>query len=253
MQRKTEKLYYEDLFLAECEATIVEVCEKGVVCDGTVAFPEGGGQEGDQGTLIFPGPPAEEIPFLDTQKGLGRPLIVQGFPTIQVDTPVYHVVEPARIDQMSVGTRIRIRIDVDRRVRLTVNHSGLHLVLMGIEDLRPGASKKVKGCHIGTDHARIDFSVDERFTQDDLQTVKSFVNALVDRDLPITLFHHPGENEAWYWKCLDATVPCGGTHLPATKYVGHVNLKRKRLGKGQDRIIATFPDAVLPVDLYHAD
>lgn len=36
---KTEKIYYDDLYLTTCIATVVEVSEKGIVCNQTVSFP----------------------------------------------------------------------------------------------------------------------------------------------------------------------------------------------------------------------
>lgn len=47
----TEKLYYDDPFLFEFDATVTEVTENGVVLDRTAFFPEGGGQAGDRGTI----------------------------------------------------------------------------------------------------------------------------------------------------------------------------------------------------------
>ena len=47
----TEKLYYDDPFLFEFNATVTEVTENGVVLDRTAFFPEGGGQAGDRGTI----------------------------------------------------------------------------------------------------------------------------------------------------------------------------------------------------------
>ena len=249
----TTKLYYEDMFLSECEAVIADVSEKGVVCDKTVAYPEGGGQEGDKGTLIIEDSENEQItiPFIDTQKGFGRVLNLEDFPTIQVDTQVYHVIESEYLKHFEVGMKIRIKIDVERRAKITVSHTGIHLVLMGIENLRPSMSKFVRGCHITTDYARLDFFTEQRFSKPEIEDIARFVNEIVDRNEPIHIFPHSEEPEAWYWKCLDTIYPCGGTHLHSTRYVGHVILKRKNMGKNLERIIAKYLNAHIPRDLYH--
>lgn len=92
--KKTVKLYYEDFFLTKCEATVIDKSPKGVVCDRTVAFAEGGGQEGDTGVLtVYKNGKQMDIPFTDTQKGYGRVLYLDDFPVIQVETPIYHVVD----------------------------------------------------------------------------------------------------------------------------------------------------------------
>mgnify|MGYP003096550789 CR=1 FL=1 len=48
----TIKKYYEDEFLSSCTSKITAILQNepsGIVCESTVAFAEGGGQEGDTG------------------------------------------------------------------------------------------------------------------------------------------------------------------------------------------------------------
>ena len=66
---RTEKLYYKNQFLTTCKAKLIEINEKGLIFDKTVAYPEGGGQIGDSGILIRE-KTKEEIEFLDTTKYL---------------------------------------------------------------------------------------------------------------------------------------------------------------------------------------
>ena len=140
---------------------------------------------------------------------------------------------------------------MERRAKITISHTGIHLVLMGIDRIRPGMSKHVKGCHIDTIHARLDFNVEEKFSALEIEEILDFVNKVVDKDESIYIFPHSNEPEAWYWKCMDVVYPCGGTHLPSTMYVGHISLKRRSMGKKLERIIAEYPNAYLPKDLYH--
>jgi alanyl-tRNA synthetase len=245
---KTTKLFYTDSFLTSCEATIIAVNDKGVVTDQTVAFPEGGGQEGDHGFFVFSN---LKIPFVDTQKGIGRTIFLNDFPTIQVDNPIYHVIDSAQVQSFSIDDRVAIEIDVQRRMQLTIAHTGLHLILMALERLRPDIASAIKGCHITPDYARMDFSVNEKFNEEELLKVKHIADQLITKDLPISVFAHSQEPEAWFWQCEDRILPCGGTHLPSTGYVGSVILKRKNLGKNLERIIASFPNATLPNHLYH--
>jgi Ser-tRNA(Ala) deacylase AlaX len=45
------------------------------------------------------------------------------------------------------------------------------------------------------------------------------------------------ENEQRYWEIVGfARMPCGGTHLRRTGEVGELELKRKNIGKGKERI-----------------
>lgn len=249
----TSKLYYKDFFSSECEASVIDVSKRGIVFDRTVAFPEGGGQEGDMGTIIIKDSKktVPNIAFIDTQKGFGRIIELDDFPEIEVDSPIYHSVEGNNLECFENGMKVHIKIDVERRAKITVNHTGIHMVLMALEKLRPNISKSIKGAHIGIDNARLDFSTNERFTSSELEETMQLVNEIVDHNEEIEIFHHPEEPEAWYWKCMDAIYPCGGTHLSSAGHVGHINLKRKNLGKGSERIIATYPNAKLPLEAYH--
>lgn len=49
----TQKLYYEDMLKKECTATIIAIEKNKIICDKTITFPEGGGQIGDRGYLIY--------------------------------------------------------------------------------------------------------------------------------------------------------------------------------------------------------
>ena len=80
-------VFYEDPYLTQCKATIQDINEV-VQLDKTVAYPEGGGQEGDRGVIIDANRTRGSI--CDTQKGLGRTLYLKGFPVINVETPIFH-------------------------------------------------------------------------------------------------------------------------------------------------------------------
>jgi alanyl-tRNA synthetase len=97
----------------------------------------------------------------------------------------------------------------------------------------------------------LDFSTNQRFSSSEIGELTRFVNEIVDRDEPVHIFHHQDEPEAWYWKCLNTIYPRGGTHRPSAKYVGPVILKRKNMGENLERIIAKYPNAHIPQELYH--
>lgn len=245
---KTKKIYYQDPFLTSCEAEVLEVSKNGVLCNQTVAFPEGGGQKGDSGFMLVKN--SKQVAFYDTQKGKGRLLKITDFPTIEVDTPVYHKVNQEDLPKLNIGDKVLIKIDVERRARLTLSHSGAHLLMMGIEEIYPDLTKNVKGVSITTEYARLDFFKENKFTPEDLQKIKFNVNKIIVENLKIEVFPHQDEPEAFYWKCQGKTYACGGTHLTSTKYLGEVVLKRKNIGKRLERIIVKFPQAELPLELY---
>lgn len=251
METNTTKLYYKDPFLSSCEAQVLDVTEKGIFCDQTVAYPEGGGQEGDRGVLSLAGNEHEKISFTGTHKGVGRCLIISEFHMIQVDSPIYHVIDKSQARAFQKGIRIRIRIDTERRAFLTANHSGLHLLIFAIDHLRPGISRSIVGCHIGIESARVDFSSGERFKESDILFAHNCIADLVEKNVSVHFFSHPKEPEVFFWELDGFCIPCGGTHLSSVGCLGKSVIKRKNIGKGLERLQISFPECALPLHLYH--
>lgn len=235
----TKKLYYEDFYLASCMAKVIGKRGNGLVLDQTVAFPEGGGQEGDRGVILMNG---KGISFYDTKKGIGRILAIDSFPTIQVDTPIYHLVEEEYVNVFDIGDEVQVIIDVEHRIRTTALHSALHIALMVAKDYVPEKVKMIKGCSITDNYGRLDFFTNERFTSEDIIEIEKRVNETIANNYQIESYHHPDEIEAWYWKCNNFICPCGGTHLNYTGEAGVAHIKRKNVGKNMERLIVTLSE-----------
>ena len=251
--KASKKLFYDDQYLKTCKAVVVEIKnESGIVLDQTIAFPEGGGQESDQGSieLIIKGERIS-IPFIHVQKAPGRSIFLQDFPVIQVSTPIIHHIDERYYKYFQVGMDVVVKLDVNRRENLTVSHTGTHIALMGIEKMYPDVYSKIFGCHIKEGESRLDFNIEEKLTNDDIEKIEYYANEIVEKDIPIQVFQHAKEPEAWYWKCEDTIYPCGGTHLNSTKYTGTIKVKKKNLGKNKQRLIFSFPSAILQLDKYH--
>jgi len=234
---KTEKLFYKYPYLKKTKAKIIDIVDEKIVLDKTIAYPEGGGQEGDRGYLIING---KKIPFFDTKKGVGRMLFLENFPTIQVDTPIYHFIDKDNLKYFNVGDEIEIEIDTKRRSKLSASHSAIHIVLMCVEKLFKGFEKKIYGAKIKEDSARLDFKTDYKFNQEDIRKIEECANEVISKNLPIKQYHHPKEKEAWYWECNGWVCPCGGTHIENTGIIKEIKVKRKNLGKNGQRISITF-------------
>lgn len=245
----TQKMYYKDPFLCECEAEIIEIRNGNEVClNQTVAYPEGGGQISDIGVFYVDG---YELPFFDVKKGYGRVFSVQDFPTVNVDTPVYHTVDIESADKLYVGQKLKMKIDLERRIKTTLNHSAIHLVLMIASELRGDLYHKIKGCSITTEHARLDFSLSERFSVEEVNIMNEKLNALISECAPVVVFPYEGEDEAWFWQCKNYVCPCGGTHVTNTSQIGHATIKRKTIGKGSERVIVYVDNPKLTNENYH--
>lgn len=247
----TKKMYYDNMFLKKCEAQVLDVKGNRVVCNQTIAFPEGGGQIGDRGMIVCEN--GESIQFVDTQKGVGEILHLSNSHDIQINTPVYHICDLQVLEKSMIesGMKVTILIDVNHRIKTTTLHSALHLVLMGVIDLRPELIKYIKGCHIATDKARIDFFCKDKFTTDEILYINKYCQQLIDDNLEIERYLYQNQNEAWIWKCKDFECPCGGTHVVSTGQLGRINVKRKNVGKTTERLIVTLSDTKISENMYY--
>ena len=130
---ETRKLYYEDVYIKEFIARVLECreCKKGyeIVLDQTAFYPEGGGQPCDLGTL-------DTVEVLDVQEKAGE---------------IIHYTKEA----IEPGKEVTGKIDWDRRFDLMQQHSGEHIV-SGLVHAAYGYNNV--GFHMGSDVITVDLS-----------------------------------------------------------------------------------------------
>lgn len=150
----TQDLFREDAYLRECAATVLAVGDAGIVLDGTVFYPLGGGQAGDSGTLVLADGSA--IAIADTRKGKNA----EGQPT----SDICHLPAPgqeAQLARLKAGDAVTARIDWARRHRLMRFHTTTHLLCHLVPQL-------VNGCSITPDYARLDFNMTDPLDKEQL-------------------------------------------------------------------------------------
>ncbi len=251
-ERRTRKLYYEDFFLSQTQATVVKVGVDYIELDATVAYPEGGGQEADQGTILLPD--GRSLRFIWTKKLYAHMSGLPEFQDVKVDGVIWHMINPedqALLTDVAIGAEVTVIIDIARRARLSLSHTALHLLYLGVGKYRPDAIKNTLGCHIKIDGARFDFGVDERFTCEELARIEEEANGFVSRDARISITVHPSVPDARLWHIEDHTIPCGGIHLDHAAPVGLLQARRKCIGAGKERISCTCPNAEYEIARYH--
>ena len=213
----TDKLYYEDGYLRETEATVIAVTDEGIILDRTVFYPEGGGQPGDRGTF-------GTFVISDTRKGPD-------------DDPV-HIIEG---EKPAVGEKKVLCLDWDHRYFYMMEHSAQHLV-----------SSILFSCHgIGTvavHQGERFFTVEtdkSEITDDVLLSVEDEAAAAIRENHRITqreMGHEEAEAlgmrrsikvdgrvKVVFIDGLDR-VACGGVHLGSTGEIGEIQYC------GQERI-----------------
>jgi misacylated tRNA(Ala) deacylase len=233
---RTRKLFDDDAYLRDCEATVTAAGPEGIELDATVCYARSGGQAGDSGTLTLAD--GRELALIDTVYADDRQRIL-------------HLVEG--LDLPQAGERVRIRIDWQRRHQLMRLHTCLHL-------LGALVPVPVTGCSISPDSARIDFDLPEStLDKADLTTrLNALITAAsevrVDRITPDQLAAQPDlvrtigaapPAGADHVRIIDIPgvdrQPCGGTHVRNTAEIGAVAVTRiEKKSRTNRRVVVQF-------------
>jgi misacylated tRNA(Ala) deacylase len=236
----TDLLFRDDPYLADAPATVIGYTSEGaIVLDRTVFYPTGGGQPGDSGWITWEG---LRIPIATTVKAAdGHVALVPA--------------EPLAMPPVGVG--VHQYLDWDRRHHHMRVHTALHLLSVVIP-------LPVTGGQIGANRGRLDFDMPD--PPADILALEGQLNALIDRDLPVTedwitdaaLAANPG-----LVKTLSVAPPtgqgrvrlirigmgagqidlqpCGGTHVARTGEIGRIEIgKIENKGRQNRRVSITL-------------
>lgn len=204
----TQKLYYENAYLSDFEATVLSCEEKNgeyaVILDKTAFFPEGGGQPGDTGF----------IGCNDVSD------------TLEADGEVVHICRAP----VEAGSTQRCRIDFERRFSHMQQHTGEH-IFSGILHCVCGYDNV--GFHMGARFVTVDFN--GAVTSQELCRVEALANEAVYKNLPVEeLFPSAQELEKLSYRFKKEIAgqvrlikiegcdlcACCGTHTASTGEVG---------------------------------
>lgn len=232
----TKKLFHDDPYLKEADATVLYVDREFVILDRTIFYPESGGQEWDEGEI-------SNIRVIDTRDQGGQLIYVSHprvhVPAVKVDTIVVHrLLEPA---PFHVGERVNLKLDWARRYANMRQHSASHFLFHAVNQIygSPNDSLITKGCHIHPDGHRFDFGGD--LPGDRIMEVQETANALIAQKLEIDLEPEPMSGEIKYWTYSpDIIIPCGGTHVRSAQELQPVMVGRSKKGKNVTRISGKF-------------
>lgn len=233
----TTQLFMEDAYRKSAPGTVLRITEEGgVVLDGSLFYAQGGGQPGDSGTLDWAG---GRLRIATTVKGEGGEIVMV----------------PAEAGELPpVGATVEQRLDWDRRLAHMRVHTALHLLSVVIP-------LPVTGGAISAEKGRLDFDMPD--APDDKMVLQGKLNALIDRDLPVSeTWITDAELEANPGLVKTMSVmppmgagqvrlvrigeegssqidlqPCGGTHVRRTGEIGKVTLgKIEKKGRQNRRV-----------------
>ncbi|AIF69780.1 alanyl-tRNA editing protein AlaX [Palaeococcus pacificus DY20341] len=207
----TRKLYYEDAYLKEAKAKVVEIKENALLLDQTIFYPTGGGQPHDRGTI-------SGVQVLDVYK--------------DEDGNVWHVVED--VSKFDIGDEVELRIDWDYRYKLMRIHTSMHLLDHVLSEVLGRENWKIVGSGMNVEKGRYDVEYPENINKFKEQIIELF-NKYVDEGGEVKIWW---EGEKRLTQIRDFEVlPCGGTHVKDIKEIGHIKkLKRSSIGKGKQRL-----------------
>ncbi len=154
----TEKLYYEDAYTEEFEASVISCLpfEEGfdVVLDKTAFFPEEGGQYSDKGML-------ENAKVIDVR---------------EKDGIIHHYTDAP----LTVGSLVNGKIDFSERYEKMQCHTGEH-ILSGLIHKLHGLDNV--GFHLGADDVTMDISAP--LTRKELDNIEMLANEIIYKNIEV--------------------------------------------------------------------
>ena len=235
----TDAVFRRDSYLQQLDAVVTALDAEFVELDKTIFYAEGGGQPGDTGRLT--GVSGRSVTVTDTRKG----------------------VEPGSIRHqvsgedhgLTVGDKVELAIDWERRHRLMRMHTSMHL----LGSLIP---VPVTGGKVGADKSRLDFNLGDQ--QLDKEWLTEQMNVLIraghdvgleaiteaeldaNPGLVRTMSVQPprgvGDIRMVRVQGIDFQ-PCGGTHVKNTSEIGPVKISKIENKGRQNRRVHLLLDS----------
>ncbi|MBK6667910.1 MAG: alanine--tRNA ligase [Saprospiraceae bacterium] len=160
---------YDDLIVQGSKAVKYRVLKQKdkelyqLVLDVTPFYPEGGGQVGDTGFMMFDG---EVIKVLDTKKE--NDLII-------------HIID--RIPD-NISGDVYAEVNANKRSLTENNHSATHLLHAALRQVL-GTHVQQKGSLVKDDYLRFDMSHYQKITDNELAQVEKIVNEKIRQNIPL--------------------------------------------------------------------
>jgi len=239
---ETEFIGYDELAAEDIRLSKYRtVKEKGneyiqLMLDRTPFYPEGGGQVGDTGKLLFGN---ESIKVLDTRKE---------------NNAIIHYVDKL---PSNIQLPINAFVDIRKRNFTECNHSATHLLHAALRQVL-GTHVQQKGSLVREDMLRFDFSHFEKMSEEEIKQVEQIVNMRIRqnikleeaRQIPIEEAKEAGAMMLFGEKYGDAVRMitfdkefsrelCGGCHVDSTGEIGFFKiLSETGIAAGVRRITA---------------
>ena len=223
---KTDRLYYNDPYLLEFDANIMEAKavghRLGVVLDKTAFYPTSGGQPNDLGTI-------NGVPLVDCLED-------------EASGDIIHLIEGT-----VSGPSVRGRIDPVRRTDHMQQHSGQHVLSQAFVEL---FNWPTVSFHLGTVSCTIDLPA-AGVSREQAEAAEDLANRIVreNRSVAVRYITHENIAEAGLRKPTERSgdirvidiagydrSACGGTHVRMTGEIGPILITGIERAKRQTRV-----------------
>ena len=223
---KTERLYYNDPYLLEFDAKIIEARavgdRLGLVLDKTAFYPTSGGQPNDLGMI-------DDVPLVDCLED-------------EASGNIIHVIEGS-----VTGPSVHARIDPARRADHMQQHSGQHVLSQAFVEL---FNWPTVSFHLGAVSCTIDLPADS-VSREQAEAAEDLANRIVRENRSVAIRYIAPENisEAGLRKPTDRSgdirvidiagydrSACGGTHVRTTGEIGPILITGIDRAKKQARV-----------------
>lgn len=231
--QSTQKYYEADAYRTEAAGRILAAEPDGsgggkIALDGTVFYPEGGGQPADRGTLTLPDGTVLHVTDVHEQGGV-----------------IWHTTD-ALPEAAAPGTAVQEALDWAWRFDKMQQHTGEH-ILSGILHQMFGAENV--GFHIGAEAVRMDTSVP--IPPEGLQAAELAANRIIWQNVPVVITYPTREELAQMTyrskkeiegQVRIVTIPgadvcaCCGTHTATSGQVGQIKILASENYKGGVRL-----------------
>ncbi|MGC8565507.1 MAG: alanyl-tRNA editing protein [Thermoplasmata archaeon] len=157
------ELFYEDPYLKEIDANVLEVNNGYIVFDRTIIYPGGGGQPSDSGYFIGDGFKAR---ILNAKRESGR------------------ILHKYQILDGNISDHGRLILDWERRYILMKMHTGEHILYRSLENLFPVKFQKVE---LGESESSL--FINGNISIDDISRAEDLANSIIEKNLPLKFYY----------------------------------------------------------------
>ena len=216
----TERLYYNDCYLREFQARVIEIADNGrrVLLDRTAFYPTSGGQPFDLGEL-------------------GGAAVVE---VVEEEDRLVHVLDAP----ISVGD-VAAKVDWTRRFDHMQQHTGQHLLSAVFEELFGIGTVSF---HMGSAVSTIDVSA-AALELKQIERVEERCAEIVAEARPVLITFEDASADLGLRKASERTgtlrivsiegldrSACGGTHVRSTSEIGAIQIRKLEKIRGTTRV-----------------